>query len=84
MHKSQMSSERTALLGVDWPSSHPGWRLRKHIGRDQFEEAVIAIDVFPRCAMLLTIFEGLSIGVASFMLRDGSNAYTRPRHNGSA
>ena len=32
---------------------------KPEIGKDAFEGAVIAIDAFPRCAMLLTIFEGM-------------------------
>jgi len=41
------------------------------IGQEDFQEAVIAIDAFPRCAMLLTIFEGMSIQAASILLNAG-------------
>jgi hypothetical protein len=41
---------------------------RPQIAREEFEEAVISIDAFPRCAMLLTIFEGMSIRAASALL----------------
>ena len=52
------------------------WKRRAYIGREEFEEAVIAIDAFPRCAMLLTIFEGMSIRAASAMLH-ADEALTR-------
>ncbi len=41
---------------------------RPAIRKEQFEEAVIAIDAFPRCAMLLTIFEGLPVKTAADLL----------------
>jgi hypothetical protein len=44
------------------------WKQRGHIAREEFEEAVISIDAFPRCAMLLTIFEGMSIKDAAALL----------------
>jgi hypothetical protein len=46
------------------------WKPRASIGREEFEEAVIAIDALPRCAMLLTIFEGMSIEAASILLNE--------------
>ena len=39
---------------TEWSNRHP-------IDRFQLERALMAIDVFPRCALLLTIFDGLSI-----------------------
>jgi hypothetical protein len=47
------------------------WKGRPYIGREEFEEAVVAIDAFPRCAMLLTIFEGMSTAAASALLNAG-------------
>jgi hypothetical protein len=49
---------------------------KPRIAREEFEEAVISIDAFPRCAMLLTIFEGMSIRAASAMLH-ADEALTR-------
>jgi DNA-directed RNA polymerase specialized sigma24 family protein len=34
----------------------------------EFEQAVLAIDVFPRCALLLTVFEKLSLNDAGLQL----------------
>jgi hypothetical protein len=36
--------------------------------KPEFERAVLALDVFPRCALLLTIFEKLSIQDAVALL----------------
>jgi hypothetical protein len=42
--------------------------ITKDIAKEEFEQAVISIDAFPRCAMLLTIFEGLTIPAAAILL----------------
>lgn len=42
--------------------------LRQGIAKEEFEQAVLAIDSFPRCAMLLTIFEGMTVGSAANLL----------------
>jgi hypothetical protein len=34
----------------------------------QLERALLAIDVFPRCALVLTVFEGISVGDAAVLL----------------
>jgi hypothetical protein len=44
------------------------WTLRQGIAKEEFEQAVLAIDAFPRCAMLLTIFEGMTVGAAANLL----------------
>jgi hypothetical protein len=49
-------------------ASEGKWKLRDEITQVEFEEAVIAIDAFPRCAMLLTIFEGMSMKDAALLL----------------
>jgi hypothetical protein len=36
--------------------------------RVQLEQALMAIDIFPRCALLLTVFERLSLEDASVLL----------------
>jgi hypothetical protein len=51
-------------------------QTRPEIAQEEFEEAVISIDAFPRCAMLLTIFEGMSIRAASALLH-ADEALTR-------
>ena len=69
------SRQRTARLGEE-PSGNPCLGRPSYIGKAAFEEAVTAIDAFPRCAMLLTIFEGMSIQAASVLLHE-DEALTR-------
>lgn len=44
------------------------WTGFEDITNAEFERAVLAVDVFPRCALLLTIFEKLSIQDAAVLL----------------
>ena len=67
------SKQRVARAPED---EAPRLKARAYIGREEFEEAVIAIDAFPRCAMLLTIFEDLSVEAASILL-NADEALTR-------
>jgi hypothetical protein len=62
------SKQRTARATEGELSGDAKWNGRPYIAREEFEEAVVAIDAFPRCAMLLTIFEGMSIEAASVIL----------------
>jgi hypothetical protein len=64
----EASKQRTSREAAVHQSGNPGWKRRERIARDEFETAVLAIDVFPRCAMLLTIFERMSIGLAAVLL----------------
>jgi hypothetical protein len=70
------SKQRVARMAEEDIATNPKWHRRPYIGREEFEEAVIAIDAFPRCAMLLTIFEGMSIQAASVLLH-ADDALTR-------
>jgi len=67
---------RTMRLVGDEPSGDAKWKRRASIPREEFEQAVVAIDAFPRCAMLLTVFEGMSIKLASILLH-ASETLTR-------
>jgi hypothetical protein len=50
-------------------SSRPRrWALEPGATKAQIETALLAIDAFPRCALLLSIFEGLSIDDATVLL----------------
>jgi DNA-directed RNA polymerase specialized sigma24 family protein len=40
----------------------------EHLTKSDLEQALLAIDVFPRCALLLTFFEGLSVNDVSILL----------------
>jgi hypothetical protein len=62
------SKERVARMSEEETSSGGKWKRRPYISKEEFEDAVIAIDAFPRCAMLLTIFEGMSVQAASLLL----------------
>jgi len=66
LRASKQRVARTADDGL----ANARWKRRAYIGREEFEEAVIAIDAFPRCAMLLTIYEGKSIEEASALLHE--------------
>ena len=57
---------RTAALRPDHLRKMKGpspaaWRLETDTDKLEFESALLAIDVFPRCALLLTVFEKLSL-----------------------
>lgn len=71
-----LSKQRVARAAEDEAPAGSRLQARAYIGREDFEEAVIAIDAFPRCAMLLTIFEGMSIRTASVLL-NADEALTR-------
>jgi hypothetical protein len=64
------ASKQRVARAADEGLANPRWKPRAYIGREEFQEAVIAIDAFPRCAMLLTIFEGKSIEEASVLLHE--------------
>ncbi len=65
------SKQRAARAGGGEPARKGTWKRRGHIGREEFEQAVISIDAFPRCAMLLTIFEGMTVADAASLLDAG-------------
>ena len=50
-----------ALPLPEWPADHA-------VNKAQLQNALAAIDLFPRCAVLLTVFEKLSIEEASLLL----------------
>jgi DNA-directed RNA polymerase specialized sigma24 family protein len=59
------------------PPPPPGnWALRPDATKVHLERALLAIDVFPRCALLLSVFEGLSIDDATVLL-DGDRELVR-------
>jgi len=64
----EASLHRMARPPADEPLVSPRWKCRPRITRAEFEEAVLAIDAFPRWAMLLTIFEGMSLRTAGIWL----------------
>ena len=57
---------QNSAYGDQLPS--PGWKVGRDLSRAQFEDALLAIDIFPRCALLLRIFEKISIEDARLLL----------------
>ncbi|SPF53413.1 RNA polymerase, sigma-24 subunit, ECF subfamily [Candidatus Sulfopaludibacter sp. SbA4] len=60
-------SSRTEKAGL----TPRNWSLDGDTTRAQIESALLAIDVLPRCALLLTIFEGESLEDAAVLLDAG-------------
>ena len=54
-------AEKTAL-------PPPNWTLDRGTTKVQLEGALVAIDVFPRCALLLSVFEGVSLEDVALLL----------------
>ena len=68
------SARRTEEVHVPKREASPaGWSLSPDTTRSQIEEALLAIDVFPRAALLLTVFEGVRIRDAATMLEVDDN-----------
>lgn len=52
------------------------WSLARETTKLKLEGALLAIDVFPRCALLLSVFEGLSLEDTAILL-DGDQELVR-------
>jgi DNA-directed RNA polymerase specialized sigma24 family protein len=60
--RSGSSDTKPAALPLpEWPADHA-------VSKAQLQNALAAIDLFPRCAVLLTVFEKLSTDEASVLL----------------
>lgn len=63
------SALRTEAARVGRSSPAPqGWSLSPDTSRSRLEEALLAIDIFPRAAIILSIFEGVRIADAAILL----------------
>jgi DNA-directed RNA polymerase specialized sigma24 family protein len=71
----RMASKR----GRDCAPPPRNWALEPGATKVQLERALLAIDVFPRCALLLTVFEGLSIDDAAVLLDAGRELVRKAR-----
>lgn len=62
--------QRSRLEHPAFPCRPPSgnWTGFQGITKPEFERAVLALDVFPRCALLLTVFERLSIQDSAVLL----------------
>jgi hypothetical protein len=59
-----------------------GWFLDPNISKAQVEAALVAIEAFPRCALLLTVFEGLQPEDAAALLHSDRELISRGRMRG--
>lgn len=62
------SVHRTELARVPGPAPLQKWSLPASATKTQIEQALLAVDLFPRAAVLLSIFEGMSIADAATIL----------------
>jgi DNA-directed RNA polymerase specialized sigma24 family protein len=63
------SARRTKARRPNRPAlPHRGWTLDRDTSKVELERALLAIDVFPRAALLLSVFEGVSIEDAAVLL----------------
>jgi len=74
-HRTARSAKGTAL-----PS--PNWALDQHTTKVQLERALLAIDVFPRCVLLLSVFEGVSLDDAAILLDSDRNLVRKAQRIG--
>ncbi len=59
-----------------------GWFLDPNISKEQVEVALLSIGAFPRCALLLTVFEGLQLEDAAALLHSDRELISRGRMKG--
>lgn len=69
------SARRTErALATDWKRDigplAADWSRRSALTKAALQQALLAIDLFPRCALLLVVFEGLSIEDAALLLEE--------------
>lgn len=63
------SARRVGLDHMDWPAAVPGnWSLGAETTKAEIEEALLAVDLFPRAALLLLTFEGLRMADVTTLL----------------
>ena len=63
------SARRTASEGAEKGALPPrNWTVGRDTTKVQLENALLAIDLFPRCALLLSVFEGMSLEDVAILL----------------
>jgi DNA-directed RNA polymerase specialized sigma24 family protein len=68
-HELAASAIRLASTrGRNCPAPPRDWKLTPGASKVQLERALLAIDTLPRCVLLLSLFEGLSIDDATVLL----------------
>lgn len=66
--KLAQSARRTASIKVRCPEFPAGVLVGRETTAIQLERALLAVDLFPRCALVLTHFERISVEDASILL----------------
>jgi hypothetical protein len=78
--------ESAAQMAVQESHEHfipiSAWSLDLNIGKAQVEEALVPIETFPRCALLLTVFEGVQLEDAAALLHSDRELISRSRMRG--
>jgi hypothetical protein len=62
------SARRTKIAHADSSETPRNWSLSPNTTKADLERALLAIDLFPRAALLLLVFEGLRIADAAILL----------------
>ena len=62
----------------------PQWSLDSHRDKAELEKALLAIDLFPRCVLLLRIFEKVSLEDTAMLLNAGKDDVKRAQAIGLA
>jgi len=65
------SADRTKLDRAEFSIARRGQRLDPAINRSEIEKAILPIDVFPRCVLVLTVLEGLPFEDTALLLGAG-------------
>jgi hypothetical protein len=77
-----ISAQKTAVEKTCECTVPAGWVLDPHTSTVQLEQALLAISLFPRCALLLTLFEGIKLEEASILLNTNRETVLEGRTEG--
>lgn len=65
-HRTQLA--RVNSLAAGWATPQRNWSLSPNTTRADLQQALLAIDLFPRAALLLLVFEGIRMADAAILL----------------
>jgi hypothetical protein len=75
------SARRTASRHAEKIALPPkNWVLDPNTTKTEVESALLEIDVFPRCAILLTVFEKVSVEDAAVLLDEETSLVRKAQH----
>jgi hypothetical protein len=63
-----VSAKRLASTQIEEDLPPVGWSFDRGTTKAQIENVLLAMDIFPRCALLLTAFEGRTLNDASILM----------------